>query len=314
MNQTQIGARQVQVSRLFFGTLTMGPLQRNLPVERGAELLCYAAARGVTSVDTAEFYHTYPYVREALKVYPGLAVCTKSYAYDLDGAKRSVELAQEGIGRQRIDIFLMHEQESEHTLRGHAEAFAYYVRLREEGIIGAVGISTHYIAAVRAASRWPGMDVVFPIINQRGLGIADGSRQEMEQAIAQASGKGLFTLAMKALGGGHLIAQRREAMRYVLGLQGIDAVAVGMQSEAEIDYNIALVQGQEPDARMERETADAVRTLIVQNWCEGCGRCVKRCRQKALRLENGRAQVEHGRCVRCGYCAGVCPLFCLKVI
>lgn len=44
----------------------MGPLQRNLPVEQGAALICHAAAHGVDFVDTAEYYHTYPYIRAAM--------------------------------------------------------------------------------------------------------------------------------------------------------------------------------------------------------------------------------------------------------
>lgn len=314
MRLVSLSARALRVSRLLFGTLTMGPLQRHLPVERGAELLCYAAARGVPFVDTAEYYDTYPYVKAALKAYPELVVCTKSYAYDLDGAKRSLEMAQEGIGREKIDIFLMHEQESEHTLRGHAAAFDYYRRMREAGVIGAVGISTHHIAAVRAAAEWPGMDVIFAIINRTGLGIADGTRAEMEIALGMAHARGIGILGMKALGGGHLIGERDRAMRYALGLSCLDAIAVGMQSEAEIDYNAALFSGDVPDARAAEASESAPRQLLIEPWCRGCGRCVQRCGQKALRLTGGRAVVDLSKCVRCGYCAGVCAEFCLKVI
>lgn len=314
MDIMQLGARDLRVSRLLFGTLTMGPLQRNLPVERGAALICYAAAHGVNFVDTAEYYQTYPYVKAALKEHPDLLVCSKSYAYDADSAKRSIEAAQEGIGRERIDVFLMHEQESIHTLRGHAEAFDYYLQLREAGILGAVGISTHHVQAVRAAAAWPGMDVVFPLINMRGLGIADGTREDMEQAIAAAHGAGIGVMAMKALGGGHLIGEREQALRYAMALPGIDTIAVGMQSEAEIDVNIALFEGRKPPEAALQATAGAKRELIVQDWCEGCGQCVRRCGLGALSLVDGKAVVDAMRCVRCGYCAGVCPQFCLKVI
>lgn len=314
MEYGKIGARGPVASRLLFGTLTMGPGQRDLPPERGAELICYAAERGVNFLDTAEYYHTYPHVKLALKEHPELVVCTKSYAYDRDGAKRSVELAQEGIGREKIDIFLMHEQEDEMTMRGHRQAFDYYRDLRAQGVIGAIGISTHHVAAARFAARYPDLDVLFPIINRRGLGIVDGTRDEMEQAIFAAHSAGIGILAMKALGGGHMIEEREAAFRYIRALPGIDAVAVGMQSEAEIDYNVALFSGQTPEEACARESAGVNRTLIVQDWCEGCGRCAARCGQHALRVENGRAVVDETLCVRCGYCAVVCPQFCLKVI
>ena len=310
----KIGARGPVASRLLFGTLTMGPSQRDLPPERGGELICYAAEKGIDFLDTAEYYHTYPHVKEALKVKPNLVVCTKSYAYDRDGAKRSVELAQEGIGREYIDIFLMHEQESEMTMRGHREAFDYYRDMRAAGVIGAIGVSTHYVNAARYAVRYPDLDILFPIINYRGLGIVDGTREEMEQAIFAAHSAGIGVLAMKALGGGHMIEQREEAFRYIRALPGIDAVAVGMQSEAEIDYNAALFSGESPSAESARESAGVNRRLIVQDWCEGCGRCAARCGQHAIEVVDGRAQVDEALCVRCGYCAAVCPQFCLKVI
>ena len=74
MQRVRLGARGPVVPRLLFGTLTMGPLQRNLPVEQGAALICNAAAHGVDFVDTAEYYHTYPYIRAAMRTYPKLMV------------------------------------------------------------------------------------------------------------------------------------------------------------------------------------------------------------------------------------------------
>ncbi|MDR0897279.1 MAG: aldo/keto reductase [Oscillospiraceae bacterium] len=314
MQHLQLGARDLWVSRLLFGTLTMGPLQRNLPIEQGAALIAYAYARGVTAVDTAEYYQNYAYIKAALPACPGLTVITKSYAYTRDGAKRSVELAQEGMGIERIGAFLMHEQESEHTLRGHAEAFDYYQELRDAGVIGAVGISTHHVAAVRAAARWPGMDIVFPMINVTGLGIADGTRADMEAAILEAHAAGRGILGMKALGGGHLIGDREAALDYALALPGIDAIALGMQSEAEIDYNIARFEGRKPDPDIVAKLDQTPRRLIVQDWCIGCGRCAGRCGQGALVISDGKAVLDAEHCITCGYCAAVCPEFCLKVI
>lgn len=200
------------------------------------------------------------------------------------------------------------------TMRGHREAFDYYRDMRAVGVIGAIGVSTHYVNAARYAVRYPDLDILFPIINYRGLGIVDGTREEMEQAILAAHSAGIGVLAMKALGGGHMIEQREEAFRYIRALPGIDAVAVGMQSEAEIDYNAALFSGESPSAESERKSAGANRTLIVQDWCEGCGRCAARCGQHAITVADGRATVNEALCVRCGYCAAVCPQFCLKVI
>ena len=42
----------LSVSRLCFGSLTVGPLQANLPVERGAEVIAYA--RNKKNAESAE--------------------------------------------------------------------------------------------------------------------------------------------------------------------------------------------------------------------------------------------------------------------
>ncbi len=297
-------------SRLCFGTLTMSPLQKALPLEEGAELLVYAAQKGINFVDTADLYQTYPYIKRALSS-TDLIVATKSYAYDTKSAEASFRRAVEGIGREYVDIFLLHEQESMHTLRGHNEALEWFMKKRREGLIGAVGISTHHVAGVRAAVKHGGLNVLHPLINYFGIGIADGTRQEMEHALNEADAAGLFIYAMKPLGGGHLISRRRDAFHYIMNLRAVHSIAIGMQSREEIDYNIAIFSGEVPNEQL---AAGRNRSLMIHDWCEGCGKCLRQCGQGALRLENGHACVDETRCVLCGYCAAVCPQFCIKVI
>ena len=119
---------------------------------------------------------------------------------------------------------------------------------------------------------------------------------------------------MKPLGGGHLIADPRQAFDYLRGLGTIDTVCVGVQSEAELDVDLRLVEGLEPPAQALAQTRREPRRLMIHDYCRGCGRCVARCRQGALRLENGKCVCDQDKCVRCGYCAPVCEDFCIKVI
>ncbi len=304
----------LKVSRLCYGTLTIGPLQRNMSVAEGGRLLIHALQKGILFFDTAELYGTYPHIRMMLEECPGAVIATKSYAWNRETAEESFAKAVRGIGRDYVDLFLLHEQESLHTIRGHWEALEHLIRLKERGLIGAVGLSTHSVDAARAALRFPEIQVVHPLINMNGLGIQGGSRDDMVAAIADLSAAGRGVYAMKALGGGHLIGNRREAIAWALGLAGVKSVAVGMQSEAEIDYNVSLFEGMEPPADLEQATAGTQRQLLVHDWCRGCGNCAKVCSSGAIRVIGGRAAPDPEKCVMCGYCAAACPDFCIKVI
>lgn len=310
-----LGNTGIKVSRLCFGALVIGPLQRNLSVEEGAEVIAEALGLGVNFIDTADLYDTYPYIKRAIErsgIRP--VISSKCYAYNREEAKRCLDRALTETGVDCIDLFLMHEQESEHTIRGHWEAFEYYLEQKQLGVIKAVGLSTHHIAAVKAAAAIPEMDVIHPIINKRGLGICDGTAEEMLEAIKEAhdAGKGIY--GMKVFGGGNLLGDFEDALRFALGIPWLDSIAVGMQSIEEVRMNVALFQDIEAIGQYRSRLATGSRkALHVDFWCEGCGRCTERCQQKALSLKDGKLRIDHDRCVLCGYCSASCPVFALKV-
>ena len=314
MPLSPLGRSGLLVAPLSMGTLTLSPLQQNLPPARGAALILYAASLGVNLFDTAQYYQSYPALRLALKQRPDLLVSSKSYAYDRQGAAEALEEARQAMDKDVIDIFLLHEQEDRLTLKGHREAFDYYLEMKAKGVIRAVGFSTHRVAAVDYAPRYPGVDVIHPLINRTGVGIADGTRDEMAAAIQRAHSAGIGIYAMKPLGGGHLLKGPQEAFDYLRGLGTVDTICCGMQSEAEITVNMQLAQGLTPDAAHMAASQRAVRKLLIHDWCVGCGRCIPRCGQGALSIQEGRCVVDHAKCVCCGYCAPVCPDFCIKVI
>ncbi|WP_338817925.1 hypothetical protein MTCOM_16300 [Moorella thermoacetica] len=315
MQYTTLGTSGIRVSRLCFGSLTMGPLQAGLSIKEGAGLIRRALELGVNFIDTAQCYNNYPYIRAALKGWSGeVVVATKSYDYTAEGMALSLEEARREMDREVIDIFLLHEQETALTLAGHRPALDYLLEARERGLVRAVGISSHAVEAVRVAATMPEIDVIHPLYNRAGLGILDGTREEMLAAITMAHTRGKGIYAMKALGGGHLAGEARAALEFVLKTPGIDAVAVGMQSPAEVEANVAWCSGREPGEDVLSRLQTRKRCLLIEEWCQGCGNCVRRCPQGALEVIEGRAVVDPERCILCGYCAGACRDFCIKVI
>lgn len=310
-----MGNTGLKVSRLCFGALTIGPLQANLPLEEGAAVIRHALEAGINFIDTAESYRTYPYISRALQGWSGeVIIASKSYAYTYRGMQESLERALKALERDYIDIFLLHEQESALTLRGHWEAVEFLIKAKERGLVRAIGISTHAVEGVRAAARIPEFDVIHPLINVAGIGIQGGTREDMLAAIGEAAafGKGLY--GMKALGGGHLISRAEEAFSFVLGIPHLASVAVGMRSREEVDFNVRVFAGKTVPAELRLGLAQQKRRLHIEEWCCGCGRCVERCGAGALSLLEGRAVVNHSLCRLCGYCSTACPHFCIKVL
>jgi ferredoxin len=176
-------------------------------------------------------------------------------------------------------------------------------------------LSSHYICAIRKAVDHPEIEVVHPLINRTGMGILDGSANEMAEAIAGCAGAGKGVYAMKALAGGNLIAEARESLAYVRGLEGVHGVAIGMLSEAEIEANIALFSGKTPEDEVWRQLESRRRQLrIMENFCKGCGGCVDACASGALSIANGKAVLDEESCILCGYCAASCPEFIIRVV
>ena len=67
MKNTLLGNTGLSVSPVGMGVLPIGPNQRNLPLKEGAQVIKYALGRGINFIDTAQYYRTYPYIREAMR-------------------------------------------------------------------------------------------------------------------------------------------------------------------------------------------------------------------------------------------------------
>lgn len=313
MALVKLGYTGLHVSKLCFGTLTVGPHQKGFSPEAAAELFCQAFQLGVNFFDTAEIYDVYRHLAPALRKFPEMIIASRCYAVTASEMRASIEKARQELDRDYIDLFGLHEVENAAALKGHREALDYLTKAKADGLIKAVMLSTHTVAGVRAGATEPAVDVIHPLINRDGFGIMDGSVADMVAAIetAREFGKGIY--GMKALAGGHLINDAQGAFAFINSLNCLDAVAVGMQSLAEVKLNLALLAGLQPPPDLESQVSREERRLHVAGWCQGCGRCVTKCGFGALTLVNGQVRVDRSKCVRCGYCARVCPEFCLKI-
>ena len=255
-----LGETGLLLSVLGMGTLTVSPAQNDLPLAAAGEILAYAVRRGINWLDTAHLYNNYAQIRAALdRLSVPPLIMTKTYAYEAAQVGRDFDYARRELGLDDLAALMLHEQESPLTLAGHVEAFEAMLRLRERGLIKAVGISTHSVSVIESLVRvrsdssddfsipaiYREADFVFALLNQTGIGLLDGSWQEMEQAARAAERSGLGVLGMKLFAGGHLLSQRAQAVKAALSLDFVTSWSVGMGSQAEIDVNLDWFCGRE---------------------------------------------------------------------
>ncbi len=318
MKKNRLGNTDLYVSPVSFGVLTVGNTQLNLPVEEGAALIKYAISKGINFFDTAQYYETYPYLREALK---GIdmsdanpdkpIICTKSLDYTYKEMEYAIEEALREMDLEIIDIFLLHEVRQDPDWDNKSAAWQCLQDYKAKGVIKAIGISTHHVDVTERMADVPECDVVFPLINYAGLGIrkgADaGTAEEMAAAIKKCTDAGKGVFAMKAFGGGNLTGNYVRALNYVSSLPDIASIMVGIGKKEEIDTLVSYAVGTLPADY----TPDISKKKIHVDPgdCEGCGNCLDRCPNKAIFMNSsGIAEVDHDICLTCGYCAPVCPV------
>jgi len=114
----------------------------------------------------------------------------------------------------------------------------------------------------------------------------------------------------------HSLAKGQPILETIEGMVK-EAIHVGMASDhkghrASHHPGLRLALAACPNACTEPQTKDVgiIAIMIptgVGQSCNGCGWCEKVCREEAIILVDGKAQILANRCVGCGQCINQCP-------
>lgn len=312
MEMKQLGNTDIFVTKVGFGVLTVGNTQLDLSIENGADVIRYALERGINFLDTAQYYNTYSYIRAALRgTRYEPVISSKCLGSTVAEMAKAIEEARIQLDRDVIDIFLLHEVRHQHDFEHRAGAWDCLNEAKIKGLIKAVGVSTHHVDVAEQMAGIKECDVLFPLINYRGLGIrrgsGPGSKEDMANAILKNHQRGCGVFVMKAFGGGNLTGHYQEALDFVYGLEGVSSVMIGFGNRKEIDDIFLYLEGKmegsyNPDTSSKKMHID-------QGDCEGCGLCLLRCPNHAIyKNEKGLSEIDYELCLTCGYCAPQCPV------
>jgi aryl-alcohol dehydrogenase-like predicted oxidoreductase len=247
MDTVTLGATGISVSRLCIGTGTDGwnhrSRQSNLGVKGLARLLRFAYDQGITFWDSADMYGTHPHVAEALRGLDrsSVVITTKTVSRKPDAAIHDVERFLRELQTDYLDILLLHcLMETDWPERYGATMEALF-RLKERGLIRALGVSCHDFGAFTTTAVTPWVEVVLARINYAGISMdAPPPRVIPVLDRMHASGKGIY--GMKVMGAGQLGRDPEKAIRYVMGLPSVDAFTIGMTSEREVVDNTGIIR------------------------------------------------------------------------
>lgn len=243
-DRVQLGHTGIITSVLGMGTGSTGVGHSSNQVRLGNDKFCklvrYAYDRGITYFDTADQYGSHIYMRDAIKGLPRerLFIQTKTHAFTPDMARADIERFRQELGTDYVDTLLMHCMTTASWPTDLRAVMDCLVEFKHKKWVRAVGVSCHGMAPLRAATRCDWIDVDLARINPVGKKARmDGTPDEVVPCLRAIHDKGKGVIGMKILGEGTFTRaeQRRESLRFVLGLGCVDCFCIGFEKPEQID-------------------------------------------------------------------------------
>jgi predicted aldo/keto reductase-like oxidoreductase len=248
-----LGKTGLKTSLLGIGTGSTGVRRSSNQVKLGQEkftqLLGHAVERGITYIDVADQYGSHIYVREAIKALKvpreKLFIQTKTRALHPEVAKVDIDRFIEELGCGYLDTLLMHCMTRGSWPTDMRPVMDVLSAAKDRGKVKAIGVSCHGMDPLRAAVDTDWVEVDLARINPVGVKARmDGPPEQVVPCLQAMHGKGKGILGMKILGEGTFktVEQRRESLKYVLGLGCVDAFVIGFESPQQIDEICTLIE------------------------------------------------------------------------
>ncbi len=254
--QVTLGKSGVRVTRLAQGTGFNGSGRSSEHTRIGMKAFTSLIHRdfdlGVTFMDTADLYGSHQYLRRALEGVPRekYTVMTKIWprteywnAYS-GGARGEVDRFRKELNTDFLEIVLLHCMMNDRWTQDFARGMDELNELKAKGIVKAVGVSCHDFGALKIACASPWVDVILARINHVGTAAyMDAPVDEVVPHLKKAKAAGKGIIGMKIFGAGRINtpAERDASLRFVFGNGLVDAITIGMLSEAEINDTVSRI-------------------------------------------------------------------------
>jgi 1-deoxyxylulose-5-phosphate synthase len=243
-----LGRTGVKLSRLAIGTGTNGTNKTSVQARLGkgglADLLAHGFSAGITFWDTADQYGTHEHIGEGLKRVGKnkVVVLTKTHARTAAEMTADLDRFRREIGRDYLDIVLLHNMQSATWPEERAGAMEVLERAREKGVVRAHGVSCHTLAALKVAAKTPWVQVDLARINPIQAHM-DSDPDTVVGVLREMKRAGKAVIGMKILGAGRMKAELDRALAYATALDCVDAFTIGFASKAQLDEVSSKISG-----------------------------------------------------------------------
>ena len=313
-----MGKTGIEAFRFGFGGI---PIQR-VHEKQAVEVVLYALEKGMDFIDTSRMYTTSESrIGKALKeTDKKAAVATKSFSRSADGILKDIETSLKELQLDYIDLYQCHAVSNEEEYRQVTAPMGLcpgFMKAREQGIIGHVGITSHSLDLLEKAVD----DGLFETIMvcYSFLEPAAG-----EKVIPKAREKGIGIIAMKPLSGG-VIDAPEAAFKWVFSRPDILVIA-GVEEKSYIDLNWKVFLGGYDLTDDENRKIREISSEFDKKFCRRCDYCLP-CpagipiqfalgvRSMVRRMGPGildqpmfkSIRENAANCTECGDCTGRCP-------
>ncbi|WP_194904983.1 aldo/keto reductase [Catenulispora rubra] len=191
-----------------------------------------------------------------------------------DGVRRSIEASLERLGLDRVDTVLIHDPD-EHEDQAIGEAYPALAKLRDEGVIGAVGVGMNQVRVPLRFVLETDIDVVllagrYTLLDRSGTELLDrAAAHGVDIVIGGAFNSGLLVdpkpsstydyaavppeilaeaLRLKEICEKHGVPLRAAALQFPLRHPAVRSVLIGARSPQEVRDCVEMARAPIPDA------------------------------------------------------------------
>lgn len=335
-----------KISALGFGTAYIAESGE----EEAVRTIRLAYESGINYFDLATADgHTFSYFRKALsdvrdrvmyQIHFGADYASGSYGWTTDGEtiRRSVERQLEELASDSIDYGFIHciDEPSDWEDYRKNGALDCLMRMKEEGIVRHIGLSSHTPSTLQRVLDEVGVDMLMFSVNPgydyRQGEYAKGSVDERAAVYRRCEAEGIGISVMKPFSGGQLLnaslspfgqaLTRYQCLQYALDRPGVLTVLPGIGGVSQLEELLGFFDAEEKERDYavigSFSPADAVGKCVYCNHCSPCpvgidiGLVNKYYDLAAngddMAAEHYRGLLMHAdACIGCGHCLRRCP-------